>query len=433
MSAVLTKRPIAVDLFAGAGGMSLGFEQAGFDVVAAVEVDPVHSAVHAFNFPGTGVICDGVEHVTAARIRKVAGIGNRPVDVVFGGSPCQGFSMIGKRALDDPRNSLVRHFVRLVDELDASAFAFENVKGLTIGKHRAFLEELIAAFEQRGFEVVQPYRVLNAAAFGVPQSRERLFVMGVRRGLHLPVYPQPIARASGSPDRGQGLPEGPSVMDALGDLPDCDAFQELINQDWVKTDLRMPSGYAARLRGLVDDASDFSYPRSGADGLLTCSMRTAHGDESRARFAEASHGRAEPVSRFYKLSPNGVSTTLRAGTGRERGSHTAPRPIHPLHPRCITVREMARLHGYPDWMRFHRTKWHGARQVGNSVPPPLARAVATSIHEALFQGVRPVRPRRSLLPGPVDWLSFDYTQAERFFADRGNDLMPTDQRNHRAA
>ena len=112
-------RPIGIDLFAGAGGLSLGFEQAGFDVVAAVEIDPVHAAVHEYNFPNCAVIPRSVTELTGERIRSAAGIGSRKVDVVFGGAPCQGFSLIGQRALDDPRNSLVKDFVRIVRELDA--------------------------------------------------------------------------------------------------------------------------------------------------------------------------------------------------------------------------------------------------------------------------------------------------------------------------
>jgi DNA (cytosine-5)-methyltransferase 1 len=103
-------KPLGVDLFAGAGGMSLGFEQAGFDVAAAVEYDPVHSAVHEFNFPACATICRNVADIDAGYIRRSSRIGESPVAVVFGGAPCQGFSMIGKRAFDDPRNSLVHHF-----------------------------------------------------------------------------------------------------------------------------------------------------------------------------------------------------------------------------------------------------------------------------------------------------------------------------------
>ena len=118
-------RPIGVDLFAGAGGMSLGFEQAGFDVVAAVEIDPIHAAVHAYNFPQCVVLANSVKDLSGEDIRLRAKIGMRKVDVVFGGAPCQGFSLIGQRALDDPRNALVRDYVRIVRELDADHFVFE--------------------------------------------------------------------------------------------------------------------------------------------------------------------------------------------------------------------------------------------------------------------------------------------------------------------
>ncbi len=132
-------RPVAIDLFAGAGGMSLGFEQAGFDVAAAVEIDPIHACIHKFNFPLCSTIPQSVQNLTGKEIRRIAKIEGK-VSVVFGGAPCQGFSMIGKRVLDDPRNALVKDYVRLVRELDADYFVFENVKGLTVGEHRKFLE-----------------------------------------------------------------------------------------------------------------------------------------------------------------------------------------------------------------------------------------------------------------------------------------------------
>ena len=159
-------RPIGVDLFAGAGGMSLGFEQAGFDVAAAVEIDPVHCAVHKFNFPHTVVIPRSVERLTGREIRLAAGLGTRTVDCVFGGAPCQGFSLIGHRVLDDPRNRLVLEFVRIVSELDARTFVFENVKGLTVGHQKQVLNELVAAFDEKGYQVRLPWRVLNAGKIG---------------------------------------------------------------------------------------------------------------------------------------------------------------------------------------------------------------------------------------------------------------------------
>ena len=178
----MTPRPIGIDLFSGAGGLSLGFEQAGFDVVAAVEIDPIHAAIHKFNFPECTVIPRTVIGLSGQEIRELANIRDRSVEVVFGGAPCQGFSLMGQRVLDDPRNALVREFVRIVSELDASYFVFENVKGLTVGQHKRFLDELIGAFRAVGYRVQLPWRVLNASFYGVPQDRERLFLLGGKVG-----------------------------------------------------------------------------------------------------------------------------------------------------------------------------------------------------------------------------------------------------------
>lgn len=396
------RRPIAVDLFAGAGGLSLGFEQAGFDVRASVEIDPVHTAVHEFNFPKCASICADASKISGTGIRKAAGLGNEPVDAVFGGAPCQGFSMIGKRAIDDPRNSLLLEFLRLTTELDANYFVFENVKGITVGEHRRLLEEFIELFAESGYQVLLPYKVLNAAEFGVPQDRRRLFLLGAKKGLPLPAYPQLRTGAT------------VAVWDAIGDLPDVDSAEELLSGDTThKLDFGIPSQYAGKLRGLVPDAGDFSYPRNWNRNVLTSSMRTVHTEVSQRRFEETRHGAVEPVSRFLKLDPQGLCNTLRAGTGSDRGAFTSPRPIHPHSPRCITVREAARLHSYPDWFRFHSTKWHGFRQIGNSVPPLLGRAVATQVVAAM--GLEPVKPAESLYQGEESLLHMTVSTASRYF------------------
>ena len=408
-------RPIGIDLFAGAGGMSLGFEQAGFDVVAAVEIDPVHCAVHKFNFPHCAVMPRSVIGLKGSEIRLAAGIGNRAVDVVFGGAPCQGFSMIGQRVLDDPRNALVSEFLRIVAELDAKSFVFENVKGLTVGRHRQFLDEFVATAKELGYEVRLPWRVLNSAHFGTPQNRERLFLYGAKREAQLPRYPEVTSRpADGRGKLHPGLPLGPSVADALGDLPDADSFAELAFADTVRPkSWGKASPYASELRCKTNDAWHFGYVRNWDPSLLTSSIRTEHTDISRRRFSETRGGQTEPISRFYKLSAMGLSNTLRAGTDGARGAFTSPRPIHYQHNRCVTVREMARLHGYPDWFRLHETKWHGARQIGNSVPPPLARAVAAQMIEAL--GYVPIRPFETLELGSKELLGMTVSQAAAHF------------------
>jgi len=407
-------RPIGIDLFSGVGGLSLGFEQAGFDVMAAVEYDPIHAAAHAFNFTECAVLARSVVGLTGIEIRRVANIGDKRVDVVFGGPPCQGFSLIGQRLLDDPRNSLVREFVRIVRELDANYFVFENVKGLTVGTHRKFLEELIEEFRSIGYNVRLPWRVLNAVSYGTPQVRERLILIGAKKGLKLPDYPIATTARSGSDAALAGLDLGPTCSDALGDLPDAESFEELHELDHVRTEnWGKLSSYAAEMRCTSASAWHFGYRRKWDSQMLTSSTRSEHTDISRRRFSTTKPGDVEPISRFLKLAPSGVCNTLRAGSDSARGAFTSPRPIHYRHPRCITVREMARLHGFPDWFRFHVTKWHGARQVGNAVPPPLARAIASEILQAT--GVKPERPKGVMPLGPVPLLMMGMAEASRHF------------------
>lgn len=411
------KRPVAIDLFAGAGGLSLGLEQAGFDLAAAVEIDPIHSAVHGHNFPTCKTICRSVVGLLGQEIRDLAGLGQQEIAVVAGGAPCQGFSLIGKRALDDDRNRLVAEFVRIVRELSPSYFIFENVKGLTVGQHRRFLDELIGAFCDADYRVLLPYQVLNAAEFGVPQDRQRLFLIGARSDKPLPTYPEPATANRGIRRSPANLPLdrplGPSVWDALCDIPDADQFDELWERDAVRAHFGEPSDFSASLRGIARQPDDFSYSREHDAGLLTSSLRTEHTSLSRERFSATAEGDTEPVSRFLKLRRDGVCNTLRAGTGAERGAFTSPRPIHPIYNRCITNREAARLHGYPDWFRLHATKWHGFRQIGNSVPPPLARAVAGSIVKAM--GYSPERPKNILPLGDESLLRLDMRSAAKYF------------------
>lgn len=420
-------RPIGVDLFAGVGGMTLGFEQAGFDVLAAVEIDPIHCATHQFNFPFCSILCKSAIDTTGTEIRNRSAIGDRDIDVVFGGSPCQGFSLIGKRTLDDPRNALVHHFLRLVLELNPKYFVFENVPGLTIGNHRQFLSELITAFSTGGYEVKTDYRVLNAANYGVPQDRARLFLLGCRYGLPLPEYPQPITKPSLSRKSKYilNLPHlkpTPTIWDALCDLPVVEMYPELLRQDWAIVEYGKPSHYSSKMRGIFANNDNYAGDRHFEPCLLTSSLRTRHGDSSIARFATTNWGEVEPISHFYKLAPEGICNTLRAGTASNLGAFTSPRPIHPYKPRCITVREAARLHSYPDWFRFHQTKWHGFRQVGNSVPPLLAQAIAREIIRVL--GVVPVKPKETQQMGSDRLLQLNMTQAARIYGVAANAIAP---------
>jgi DNA (cytosine-5)-methyltransferase 1 len=426
---IRNQRPIAVDLFAGAGGMTLGFEQAGFDVLASVEIDPIHCAIHKFNFPCWAILCKNIADVKGEEIRNSSLIGSREIDVVFGGPPCQGFSLIGKRCFDDPRNSLIFHFIRLVLELQPKVFVLENVKGMTVGKHKIFIEEIIDKFEKQGYKVRTEYQILNAAQYGVPQNRERLFLIGSRHDCELPNYPKSITKI---PKKNKSvlndkLPSSPTVWEAIQDLPEVEDYVELYKQDWVFTDFSKPSNYAIKLCSLGSREDNYLYERKYDPRMLTSSLRTQHTLESIKRFESTPHGTTEPISRFFKLDPEGICNTLRAGTPSNRGAYTSPRPIHPFTPRCITVREAARLHSYPDWFRFHATKWHGFRQIGNSVPPLLAKAVALEIIKAL--GIEPFYSDIALSLGDVSLVTLDMSRAAKLFGVNPHVIEPRTRSN----
>lgn len=435
------RRPVAIDLFSGAGGLSLGLEQAGFDVLAAVEYDPVHAATHEFNFPRTEVLCADISApLTAQRLLNAAKHGflahghdiskwTEELDLIAGGPPCQGFSSIGKRLLDDARNRLVFHFFRLIAELRPRYFVMENVPGIAKGGHANILKQLISEFERVGyvFPQKQKYQVLNAADFGVPQERHRLFLIGTRNDQALIANaPKPSVQAV--PKRyipqeehaRSNLPLGPTVWDAIGDLPNPSRFPSLFTSDEVLLSPRTVeameargSPYARLLRCIEREESDLSYPRHWNPALLTGSIRTAHTDKSIHRFRLTKPGETEPISRFYRLDPKGLCNTLRAGSGSERGAFTSPRPLHPILPRVLSNREAARLHSFPDWFRLHATKWHGFRQIGNAVAPLVGRAVGKQVIEAL--GLAPVSPEQRLVLGETRLLELTMQGAAAHF------------------
>lgn len=456
----IVSRPVVVDLFSGAGGLSLGCEQAGMDVLASVEYDPICTAVHKYNFPWTEVVCADAAALTARTVRDAAARGwsahgrtgewDRSIDVVVGGPPCQGFSVIGKRAFDDPRNQLVFSFARLVGTLKPRYFVMENVPGICsvrAGEGRGaprLLDLLTEEFEGFDYEVLEP-KTLNAWNFGVPQDRRRTVLVGFARGETKPSYPAPSTRGrtrqgkeaptvSGYDD---DLPLCPSVSDAVGDLPNLDGLPQSLGSDEVPLDEelvreqeRSASSYVRVLRDAQTDPNDFGYPRAWDRCLLTSSCRTVHDRRVAERFAATDPGHPEPVSRFFRLHRDGVSSTLRAGTHYERGSFNAPRPIHPSLPRVVSVREAARLHSFPDWFRLHWTKWHGFREVGNSLPPLVARAVAAQVVAAL--GLTPARPAKPLELGDPKLLYLENLAAAEIF-DADVTRMPRNALRRRIA
>lgn len=395
--------------------MSLGFEQAGYDVVAAVEYDPVHATTHAFNFPECEVLCRDVSKLSASEVLTAAKRGFERLhpgvpwpgrlDSLIGGPPCQGFSTGGKREHGDERNGLLLHFVRLVEELRPQTFCLENVAGLLEAKFDDVREEALERLRAAGYSLSGTDKPVNSLKFGVPQSRRRVIVLGAL-GVNAPSRPLPVEGEVSVEEAFDGLPSPTGYVGLL----DSDEV-ELAPED-IERRASITSAYARMMACLDALPGDKSRPRLWEPSRLTASRRTIHTPKTIERFAATEVGTVEPKSRLFRLPLDGPSRTLRAGTGSERGAHTSPRPIHPREDRVITVREAARLHGYPDWFRFHTTNWHGHRQVGNSVPPPLARAAAIALLGSLDYS--PVALRAAVPLGDVSLLALSRTKAQPF-------------------
>jgi DNA (cytosine-5)-methyltransferase 1 len=377
-------RPKIADLFCGAGGMSLGFEQAGFHIAVGVEADGHHVAAHHRNFPYSKTVCTSVTNIDAKKVRELAG--GSDIDVIIGGPPCQGFSNMGHRDVSDARNTLIGEFARIVLDVRPKAFVMENVPAILAGGTRPLLDRVVELFEAGGYTITKPLRVLTASDFGVPQARSRLFVLGLRADI-----PGRIEYPDG-PCAGQ--PARPTVMEAIADLPAIESSDRLFKLDHTKYDREAENIYSKVARSIEVDPSDLSYPRIWDTTSCSGCLRTDHSDASVALYRATPPGVMVPGHKLPRLDPNGLAPTLRAGSDSTRGSYTAPRPIHPLLPRCITTREAARLHGYPDWFMFFPTKWHAYKQVGNSVCPPVARAVGRQVMKALGVGSTRTVPAR---------------------------------------
>lgn len=348
------------DLFAGCGGFSLGAEQAGHRVVVAVDSDRILASSYPYNFPKACVLREDVCNLDGETIQAAAG---GKVDGVVGGPPCQGFSDIGRRDPRDPRRSLVREFFRLVAEMEPPFFVMENVRGLGRSAARSLLDEALELVGDK-YSVLGP-TVWNAADFGAATNRSRLFVIGIHKD---------CGDAVTEDDVGALKRRAATVREAISDLAGAVAIGEEGGFDiWRIVKAGRPYGYARGLRS--------------ADGRFTGHRKTEHSKAVKTRFASVPEGGVDSVGRHPRLAWEGQCPVLRAGTGADRGSHQALRPIHPERARVITVREAARLQGFPDVHRFHSTTWHSFRMIGNSVSPIIARAILTVIGSTVDTGV----------------------------------------------
>lgn len=348
----MQERPRIVDLFCGCGGFSLGAGSAGLAPSVAFDVDSILTSSYLRNHTGTKLKLADLSSASPVDVEREAG---GRVDGVFGGPPCQAFSDIGHRRPDDPRRSLLGHFFRIVAGLRPAFFVMENVKGLAYADARPALDEALAILPSF-YRILGPV-ILDAADFGAATRRPRLFVIGYDPERFDTLTLDHIEAAKSAPA---------TVQSAIADLRSAVQTDESEGYDvWKIVDHGNPSPYASALRDV--------------DGTFTGHRRTAHTAAVVARFERVAQGGVDSVGRHPRLDWNGQCPTLRAGTGSDRGSFQSVRPIHPDEPRVITVREGARLQGFPDKFRFHPTVWHSFRMIGNSVSPVIAKALFSLI------------------------------------------------------
>ncbi len=398
-------KPTLIDLFAAPGGLSLGFEMAGFKPLAAVDIDSKGMKTYSYNLPDSEVIIADIRKLESRELMKCAGISRGDVDVIAGGPPCQGFSITGRvkiaslvregkwnlknhhpRFIDDPRNVLYREFVRIVKDLQPAVFVMENVPGMMSYRDGKIVEEIIEDFRKIGYRTEA--RILNAVQFGVPQVRKRIFFIGTRtRGVPIR-WPQPTHREPASTrispddfDVTDELKPPVTVWEAIGDLPDPvpgrprladvkleynkEPFSEY--QRWVREDSDGVHNHISRKHG-ERDIRVFSIMKGGQWWRdLPAEIKKLYGYRD-----DIFH------DKMKRLRRDRPSWTVVAHLHKDGYMY-----IHPTQPRTITVREAARLQSFPDRFIFQGSRTDQFKQVGNAVPPLLARAVAMTVKEMI--------------------------------------------------
>ncbi|WP_170127479.1 DNA cytosine methyltransferase [Kineococcus rhizosphaerae] len=348
-----------VDLFCGAGGLTIGFEDAGLDV--AVASDFWHSAAetHRINFPSIPFIEADIRDVTPADIKSHCG-GLAP-DVVAGGPPCQGFSSAGARSEIDIRNTLVRHYAKLAVELEPSVIVFENVEGFLTAGGGAFVVDLIDPLVEAGYSI--RLEKLNVAHFGVPQLRKRVIAIASRG--RTPAQLEPSHSASGAPGvwrRGIGLPYTRTVGDALArtasDLAD---------------ELNVPRKSSELERKRIEALKPGQTMRD-----LDSSLHHA----SYARRANRRVGDGMPTEKRGG-APAGLRRLVSGEPSKAITSAAVREFVHPTENRMITLREAAILQTFPADFHFSGNRSEIATMIGNAIPAAFAAALGSAVLETL--------------------------------------------------
>lgn len=354
-----------IDLFCGCGGFSKGFEQAGFDIKFGIDVWKDAVITYQRNFPGAVALNDDIINIDGNDILRMTRLSENEIDVIIGGPPCQGFSVSGKRLIDDERNKLYKSFVRLVSELKPKAFVMENVPGLVRLFKGQVAEQVISDFSDIGYRVQM--RILSSDNYGVPQQRRRVFFVGlnnkkIRADLEY-TYPTPIM--------GDGT-----------DIPALTCSDAISDLDFVPDDRSLGEDIPYKLSAQCDYQQKM---REGSKSILNHSI-TLHNDKTKKIIAMVPNGGN------YKDLPEELQDTRKVHIAWTRMNSDKPcftidtghnHHFHYKANRVPTVRESARIQSFPDTFEFIGIKTSQLRQVGNAVPPLLAEAVGKSIIKVL--------------------------------------------------
>lgn len=358
-----------VDLFSGIGGIAYGFHQIeGFETLLANDVDSDMCESFKLNMPHIPVICDSIANLNFKEL-----VGENAVDIVIGGPPCQAYSTSGKRLLDDPRANLYQQYYRALLELQPNIFIYENVKGLLSMADGKLFEEVQRLFSSLGYSVQA--KILNAADFGVPQERERVIVVGVRDGIKFdfpnPTHESKLAR--GGSLFQENLLSHITLGEAIGDLPFIKAGE-------------VSQLYASDAQNLYQKLM-----RKNSSGLLLDHSSPNHGESLMRIIRNVPEGgiKKDIPEEFRPESgfPNSYGRLWwdrpTMTITRNLGTPSSARCIHPKCDRALTTREGARLQSFPDDFKFYGSRAKRNLQIGNAVPPLLARALASKIKSAI--------------------------------------------------
>jgi DNA (cytosine-5)-methyltransferase 1 len=351
-----------IDLFCGAGGLSEGFEDAGFIIVAGNDVDKNMIESFKLNHPNAKAIAGDISKIKVENLLNDIGKIKEDISLVIGGPPCQGFSTVGNRKEDDSRNKLFYEFVRFVREIKPKMFVMENVPGI-LNMEKGKVKEIIKKeFENLGYRV--NIQILNAEQFGVPQKRRRVFFVGNTFGKD---FEFPESEFDG------GIKKFRTVWEAIGDLPELEVNQE------IKEYINKPkTEFQKFLKNGQNELEEHKAPNHSK--IMIERMKNIKQGQNHSNLPENLKLGSGYPNIYGRLIANEPSDTITGNCG----CVSAPgRFIHPFKHRAITVREGARLQSFRDSKKFVGSQSSKYKQVGNAVPPLLAKALALKIKEFL--------------------------------------------------